>query len=275
MYDLYEKIGAAADFLRSRSDLRPACGIVLGSGLGNIADAVLDPVVIPFRDIPGFPAATVQGHRGQWIFGRLADTPVVVLAGRLHYYEGYGTKEVTFPIRVLKALGVEQLVLTSAVGGLNPAYAVGDLVIVRDHINLLPDNPLRGPNDDRLGVRFPDMLDAYDPAWVDRALALASGLRLPVHTGVMAAYQGPSLETPAEYGFLHRIGADVVGMSLVPEVIVARHAGLKVFATTVVTDMGYPPSAVKSFTHEAVLAAAHATSGKVLQLLLGLLASSD
>jgi purine-nucleoside phosphorylase len=275
MQALYDRIETAADFLRRRTDVRPAWGIVLGSGLGTIADAVQDAKRIPFRDIPGFPAATVQGHRGQWVFGQLAGIPVVVLAGRLHFYEGYSTQEVTFPVRVMKALGIGRLALTSAVGGLNRAFSVGDLVIVRDHINLLPDNPLRGPNDPRLGVRFPDMLDAYDPALVDKALHLANRLHLPVHTGVMAACQGPALETPAEYAFLHGIGADLVGMSLVPEVIVARHADLRVFATTVVTDIGYPPAAIESFSHETVLAAASAASGKVLRLLQALLSDTD
>jgi purine-nucleoside phosphorylase len=197
------------------------------------------------------------------IFGKLSGAPVVAMAGRFHYYEGYTLKQATFPVRVMKALGVERLVVSNAAGSVNPSHQIGDLVIISDHINLLPDNPLRGPNDERLGVRFPDMLHTYDREMIELAECIAEEAGIRTYRGVYAALSGPNLETPAEYTYLHRIGADLAGMSTVPEVLVAKHAGLKIFAVSVVTDLGYPPEAIRETSVEDVIAAAGKASPKL------------
>ncbi len=257
---LYDQIQEAASFLRliplgSKTSFQPKVGIILGSGLGGLADEIAAMATVVYHDIPHFPASTVKGHSGKLILGKLAGVEVVAMAGRFHYYEGYSMQQVTFPVRVMKALGVELLIVSNAAGSVNAAYEVGDLVFLRDHINLQADNPLRGPNDERLGVRFPDMLHAYDSSLLDLALDIAQANGIRSHRGVYVALQGPNLETPAEYEFMHRIGADVVGMSTVPEVIVARHAGLRVFAVSVVSNKSYPISTIKETTHEDVLEA--------------------
>jgi purine-nucleoside phosphorylase len=208
----------------------------------------------------------VEGHAGKLVFGNLGNKEVVMMAGRFHYYEGYNMEDITFPVRVMKALGVETLILSNAAGGMNKDYKVGDLVIIKDHINLFPEHPLRGSNDERLGVRFPDMSEPYDLALIDRANEIAKEQGLKVHTGVYVGLQGPTFETKAEYYWLHVIGGDVVGMSTVPEVIVARHAGMRVFAASVVTDLGIREEH-NVITHEEVLEAANAAAPKLAALV--------
>ncbi len=240
MRGLYEQIQTAVEAIRKRWDGQPRVGIILGTGLGGFGKEIDADAVIPYEEIPHFPRTTVMTHTGQLICGSLGGVPVAAMEGRFHYYEGYSMQEVTFPVRVFKALGAEILVLSSACGGMNPEYAKGDIVLLEDHINLMPDNPLRGWNDDRLGPRFPDMWRPYDPDLISAAEAVAQAEGIRVHRGVYVAVPGPNLETRAEYRFLRSIGADVVGMSTVPEVIVAVHAGLRVLAMSVVTDLCRP-----------------------------------
>lgn len=231
-----ERINAAAEFLRERfSGEAPRVGIVLGSGLGKLADTIADPVAVPYRDIPGFPVSTAIGHKGNFIFGTLGGKKVIAMQGRFHYYEGYPMELVTLPIRVMKVLGIEALFVSNAAGGVNLGYKVGDLMIIRDHINLLP-NPLIGPNLDEFGPRFPDMSRPYDSALIARAEVIAAELGIPVHKGVYLASTGPTYETPGEYTFYRNVGADAVGMSTIPEVIVARHSSIPVFGMSVITN---------------------------------------
>ncbi|MBD3235219.1 MAG: purine-nucleoside phosphorylase [Candidatus Eisenbacteria bacterium] len=235
-----EQAAEAAGFLQQHGITAPRVGLILGSGLDQIAERVRDATTIAFEEIPHFPTSTVAHHSGELLAGGFAGQSVVVMKGRVHAYEGYSLREVTFPVRVMKALGVETLVITSAVGGLHPLYREGDIVAIVDHINLMGDNPLIGPNDDALGPRFPDMSEPYDRALIERAVGAALREGVTLHRGVFAAVPGPNLETRAEYRFLRMIGADVVGMSLVPEDLVAVHAGLRVLALCVVTDMCLP-----------------------------------
>jgi purine-nucleoside phosphorylase len=226
--------------VRKRTAITPGVGIILGTGLGGLAQQIDVEASIPYEEIPGFPLSTVETHAGRLLFGRLGTRPVVAMQGRFHRYEGYGLAEVTFPVRVLHALGVRTLVVSNACGGMNPLWAPGDLVLLSDHINLLGDNPLVGSNDERLGPRFPDMSAPYDPEL--RALARAAALELGVvlREGVYVAVPGPSLETRAEYRMLRAMGADVVGMSTVPEVIVANHAGMRALGISIITDQCLP-----------------------------------
>jgi purine-nucleoside phosphorylase len=232
-------IRAAADCLSLQLEGRkPVAGIVLGSGLGKLADQIEDPLVIPYGKIPGFPVSTAIGHKGNYICGNLGGKCVIAMQGRIHYYEGYGMDLVVLPIRVMISLGIQCLFVSNAAGGTNLAYHVGDLMIIKDHINLLP-NPLIGPNLDALGPRFPDMTRAYDPALIRKAEKIARKERIAVQKGVYVAVSGPCYETPAEYKFFRLIGGDAVGMSTVPEVIVARHAGVPVFGMSVITDVAH------------------------------------
>ncbi len=237
---LFHEIQAAVEVVRSHASLRPEIGIVLGTGLGGLATEIEVTAAVPYQEIPGFPLSTVESHAGKLLLGRLGGRPVVAMQGRFHRYEGYSLQRVTFPVRVLHALGARTLVLSGACGGMHPLWAAGDLVLLADHINLLGDNPLVGPNDDRLGPRFPDMSEPYDLEL--RALARRTALELKVtlREGVYVAVPGPNLETRAEYRMLRAIGADVVGMSTVPEVIVARHQGMRVLAISIVTDQCLP-----------------------------------
>lgn len=254
MNNLYEDIQQAMRFIRGHTIMEPRFGIILGTGLGNLTDEIDVEAEIPYADIPHFPVSTVESHKGRLVFGKLGGVPVVCMAGRFHYYEGYTMQQITFPVRVMKFLGIERLFVSNASGGLNPNYRAGDLVFLRDHINLQADNPLRGVNDERLGPRFPDMLRAYDWVLNARALEIAHQNDIRAHEGVYLALQGPNLETPAEYIFMYRIGADVVGMSTVPEVIVAKHMSLPVFAASVVSNQGYPPESMQETTVEEVIA---------------------
>ena len=236
MTDSTTLVYEAAEFLRQRiAGFKPIAGIVLGSGLGQLADNIQDAVAVPYSAIPGFPVSTAVGHKGNFIFGRLGGKEIVAMQGRIHYYEGYGMQMVVLPIRVMIALGIRYLFVSNAAGGVNYHFHVGDLMIIRDHINMLP-NPLIGPNDDREGPRFPDMTRPYEPKLIAKAKRIARKNGIFVQEGVYLGDTGPSYETPAEYRFYRTIGADAVGMSTIPEVIVARHAGIPVFGMSVITN---------------------------------------
>lgn len=263
---LFDQIQKTATFLKTKIKVLPVVGVILGSGLGELVDAVAIDTEIPYHEIPGFPVATIEGHAGKLIFGKIGDKEVVMMAGRFHFYEGYSMQEVTFPIRLMRALGVETLFVSNAAGGMNKYYSVGDIVIIRDHINLFPEHPLRGQNDDRFGPRFPDMSEPYNYQLISLAEKIAREQQLKVHQGVYAGIQGPSFETRAEYEWLHTIGADLVGMSTVPEVIVAIHSGMKVFGASIVTDLGIREE-LNKITHEEVLAAAAEAAPKLARLV--------
>jgi len=250
----------------------PRVGIVLGSGLANLSGEIKVEKAIAYEDIPHFPVSTVEGHQGRLIFGTLGGKPVVVLSGRFHYYEGYTPAQVVFPIRVMKFLGVETLLLSNAAGGMNKAFKVGDLMIIRDHISLFVVNPLLGKNDTELGPRFPDMSEPYDRTLIAKAKAIAAKLQIPVHEGVYAGVTGPTFETRAEYRLLHIAGGDAVGMSTVQEVIAARHAGLAVFAMSVITDLGIREED-NIISHEDVLNAAKAAEPKLSAIFAEMIAA--
>lgn len=267
MSDLYSQIRESARHIRKKSGIRPSFGIVLGSGLGGLARKIKIKKTIPYADIPNFPVSTVKGlHAGNLILGELSGRKVVAMEGRVHFYEGYSMKEVTFPVRVMKALGAKSLILTSAVGAMNPLLPKGSVVAVTDHINLMGDNPLIGPNDERLGPRFPDMSEPYDRKYIAILEKAALDLGIPLRKGVLAALPGPCLETAAEYRFLRRIGADIVGMSMVPEDIVAVHGGMKVVGISIVTDEALPDCLKPADIREIVAAAKK--GGKVLEALV-------
>ncbi|WP_341837759.1 purine-nucleoside phosphorylase [Chitinophaga pollutisoli] len=252
---MLEQINESKAYIQQFAKERPVLGIILGSGLGNLAGEITDRTEIPYDQIPHFPPATVEGHSGRLILGKLAGKPVVAMAGRYHYYEGLSMQQVTFPVRVMKALGIETLLISNAAGGMNANFRVGDLMIITDHINLQPEHPLRGPNNIALGPRFPDMSEPYSKSLIAAAKSIAAGKGIPLHEGVYVGVQGPTFETRAEYKFMHIIGGDAVGMSTVPEVIVAIHSGLRVFAMSVITDLGIREEE-NVITHEEVLAAA-------------------
>lgn len=268
---LYDQIQESVAFIRSKTGFLPRTGIVLGTGLGNLSDDVEAEVEIRYSDIPHFARSTVASHKGSLVFGRLGDHPVVVMAGRLHYYEGWTMQQVTFPVRVLKFLGIERLIITNASGGVNPHLRAGDIVIVRDHINLLPEHPLRGENDERLGPRFLDMLHAYDPDLRRRVLEIAKANNVRAVEGVYSSLQGPNLETPAEYEMLRRLGSDCTGMSSVPEVLVARHMDLPVLMFSLVANVSYPPSVIRETTVEDVIAIARSAEPKMTLIVNELL----
>jgi purine-nucleoside phosphorylase len=232
----------ATKYIKERCKIRPRIGIILGSGLGKIAKTIVTDKSIAYSNIPNFPTATVETHKGMLILGTLRRKPVVAMQGRFHYYEGYTAKQIAFPVLVMKMLGVRTLILSNAGGGLNPDYTAGELMLIKDHINLIPDNPLRGANDPKLGPRFPDLYDCYSKKLIILAERSARDLRIPVHKGVYAAVPGPNLETNAEYRFLRIIGADAVGMSTVPEALMARYLRLRVLGISVITDMGIADS---------------------------------
>ena len=237
MTDQFPQADSAAQLILKRTQLRPRIGLVLGSGLGAFADSLADATHVPYADIPSFPQSTAIGHAGRLVIGKAVDVAVAAMQGRVHLYEGYSAQQVAFPIRVFARMGIKALILTNAAGGINLGYSQGALVLVRDHINLQGTNPLAGPNDDRFGVRFPDMTHSYCPEYRQVAREEAARLGITLHEGVYAALLGPSYETPAEIEYLRRIGADLVGMSTVPEVIAARHMGLNVLAISCVTNM--------------------------------------
>ena len=250
-----DQIDQTWNFLKNKIKSKPQFGVILGTGLGALVDKITIEVEIPYDEIPHFPVSTVESHKGKLIFGTLANKNIVAMQGRFHYYEGYSMKEVTFPVRVMKLLGIEKLFVSNAAGGVNLDYEVADLMIIDDHIDLLPENPLVGPNLDSFGPRFPDMSEPYEQKMIDEALEYAKNEGIRCHAGVYAAVKGPNLETKAEYRYVRIIGADAVGMSTVPEVMVARHMGLKVFAISAITDIGDPDN-LKPINIDFILAAA-------------------
>lgn len=244
---------ASSSFIAKELKSTPEVAIVLGTGLGSLAQKIDVSARIPYHDIPNFPPTTVKGHDGALLIGILEGKQVIAQSGRYHYYEGYNMKEITLPVRVFKALGVKTLFIASAVGGIHEAYEAGDVSIVNDHINLHSDNPLRGPNDERLGVRFPDMVDAYSPRLIKIAHEIAKDKGLKLHNSIYGGLPGPNIETKAEYNYLNRIGATVVGMSTIPEVLVAQHADLEICVFTAITNKCFPISAIKKVTIDEVI----------------------
>ena len=248
---MLQKIQETADFLKSKLTTSPRTGIILGTGLGNLATQITDKIEIPYELIPNFPVSTVEGHSGKLIVGKLGGVDVLCMQGRFHYYEGYDMKTVTFPVRVMKAIGIENLLVSNASGGMHPDFEIGDLMIITDHINLFPEHPLRGKNYNELGPRFPDMSEAYSKDFIAKAKTIASENNIKVVEGVYVGTTGPTFETPAEYRYFRAIGGDAVGMSTVPEVIVANHSGIRCFGMSIITDLGVPGKIVE-VTHEEV-----------------------
>lgn len=271
MDNLYDKIQESKLYLESLVSEKPAVGLVLGTGLGGIVDMIEDKLHVPYKDIPHFPVSSVKSHSGELVFGRIGGRNIVICSGRWHYYEGFSMKALTFPVRVMKAIGVEDFIITNASGSLNSSLKQGDIVLVQDHINLFPENPLRGDNDERLGIRFPDMKYAYNREMIKRALSVADELGIEVKTGVYVGLQGPNLETPAEYRFLHRIGGDLVGMSTVPEVLVAVHSGMRVMVASIVANQSYPVAYIRETTHEDVIDAVNLSVKKLQAILVRML----
>ena len=263
---LYDDIQASVAALRRTIALTPQVAVILGTGLGRVGEHLVNPQRMPYQAIPHFPVSTVESHKGELVVGTLGNKVVAAMEGRFHGYEGYTMQQITYPVRVLRALGAQVLMVSNACGGMNPAYQPGDLMLIADHINLMGDNPLIGPNDERLGIRFPDMSAPYDPALLALALKIAREERITVHQGVYVGVAGPNLETRAEYTFLRRIGADVVGMSTVPEVIVGVHAGLRILGISCVTDRCIPET-LKPTTVEAVIRVAMAAEPKMTTLI--------
>ncbi len=264
---LYDEIQEAVAYIRQKSDFQPRYGIILGTGLGNLVDEMEIEREIPYRGIPHFPESTVQSHRGKLYLGTFDGSPVAALAGRFHYYEGYSMLQVTFPVRVLKYLGIERLFISNAAGSVHPQIDPGDIVFIRDHINLHAENPLRGYNDERLGPRFPDMLNTYDGGLNAKAMEISRELGIRAHQGVYLGLQGPNLETPAEYRMAHVLGADLVGMSTIPEVIVARHMDLPVFVISVTTNRCYPIDDIKETSVEDVIEVAQSAEPRLRAIL--------
>jgi len=271
---LYERIQETSSFLQKRTKRAPRFGLILGTGLGDVADRIEEADSIPFEEIPNFVSSTAESHAGNLVFGKLGALDVVVMQGRVHYYEGYSMQQVTFPVRVMKALGVDSLVISNAAGGMNPLYNAGDLIAVTDMINLMGDNPLRGPNDERLGERFPDMSEPFDRAYLDLVCQVALEKHIPLQRGVFVAVSGPNLETAAEYRFLRQIGADVVGMSLIPETLVARHSSMRVMALTVVTDECFPDR-LEVADVSKIIQTANEAAPKLTELILGFLRRAE
>lgn len=276
MKQLFDKVQETVAYLRNRTEnFQAQAGIILGTGLGNLTDSIEIEHEIPYKEIPYFPVSTVQSHAGRLVFGKLGGKNIVAMAGRFHYYEGYSMKEVTFPIRVLKYLGIQQLFISNAAGGVNAHMEIGDIVFIRDHINLQPENPLRGKNDERFGVRFPDLLNLYSHDLNAKALAFAKEQGIRAHTGVYVGTQGPNLETPAEYRFFNIIGGDVVGMSTIPEVLVAKHMGLPVWVASVVSNKCFPINEIAETSVEDVISAVSKTGPKLSKIVTYLLEGLD
>lgn len=266
MTDLRRAINEAVAYLRTRTNAKPPIGIILGTGLGGLAKEIRKNLVVEYEEIPHFPISTVESHHGKLIFGTLAGKSVVAMQGRFHYYEGYTLQQVTFPVRVMKFLGVRTLLISNAAGALNPLFRKGDLMLMVDHINLLGDNPLIGPNDDTLGPRFPDMSEPYSRELIELTEQTALDLKIKLQKGVYVAMQGPNLETRAEYRFLRIIGADAVGMSTVPETIVAVHMGMRVLGLSILTDECFP-DALKPVTIKEVIAVANKAEPKMTAVM--------
>lgn len=253
----YELASKTADHIRSKVNWDAQTAVILGTGLGDLKDKIVVEHSFAYADIPNFPISTVQGHDGMLIFGTINKTKVIAMAGRFHYYEGYSMKEVTFPIRVLKLLGIQKLIISNVSGSVNPSYEAGDIIVVKDHINLHPENPLRGENDERFGPRFPDMLKTYSADLRQMVLKVGKELGIRVKEGVYLSLQGPNLETPAEYNFFRIIGADLIGMSTVPEVLVAKHMAMEICVLSVVSNKCFPLEQLTETTVEEVIAVAN------------------
>jgi purine-nucleoside phosphorylase len=270
MTGLRKHIDEAVAFLRTRTRMEPSIGIILGTGLGGLAKEIAVDTVVEYADIPHFPLSTVESHRGRLLFGTLGKKQIVAMQGRFHFYEGYTMQQVTFPVRVMKFLGVSTLLISNAAGGMNPQFRKGSVMLITDHINLLGDNPLIGPNDDTLGPRFPDMSEPYTRRLIALAEATAVDLKIRTERGVFVAVPGPNLETRAEYRFLRLIGADAVGMSTVPETIVANHMGLQVLGFSIITDECFP-DALQPANVQDIIAVAGATEPKLTAVMKGVI----
>jgi len=274
MHTYLDKIKSTTTFIKEKiKDFKPQYGIVLGTGLGGLVNNIDIVYSIEYATIPNFPVSTVETHKGKLIFGHLQGKAVIAMQGRFHYYEGYSAKEITFPVRVMKLLGIEKLFISNAAGGLLADQEKGDLMIIKDHINLQHDNPLRGENLSEFGGRFPDMIEPYNKAMVQQGLSICEKHNFRCTAGVYASVPGPNLETIAEYIYLNRIGAEAVGMSTVPEVIVAAHMQLPVFAVSVITDVCFPAERVQPIDIEDIIATANNAEPKLTQLLVELIAS--
>jgi purine-nucleoside phosphorylase len=263
---MWEKVQQTVSHIKEKFDFTPEYGVILGSGLGSFTDEMNVEFTLPYNEIPNFPVSTVQGHKGALVFGTIGVKKVVAMQGRFHFYEGYSMKEVTFPVRVMKYLGISKLIVSNASGGVNPTYRVGDIVIIKDHINFAPEHPLRGINDERFGPRFVNMSEPYSRKMIAKAKELAVNLNIDVKDGIYLGLQGPTFETLAEYRMVKILGADCVGMSTVPEVIVARHMDLETFGVSVITDMGDEDS-IETISHDEVLEAAQKAEPKVRTLI--------
>ena len=267
---MWEQVQESVNYIVEKTNFLPEYGVILGSGLGGFTDDMLVEYILPYHQIPNFPVSTVEGHKGALVFGTIGEKKVVAMQGRFHYYEGYSMKEVTFPVRVMKGLGIEKLVVSNASGGVNHDYKVGSIVIIKDHINFMPEHPLRGKNEDRFGPRFVNMSEPYSRKMLTKAKEIASELNIVVEEGVYLGLQGPTFETLSEYRMVKILGADCVGMSTVPEVIVASHMGLECFGISVITDMGNEES-IDTISHQEVLEAAQKAEPKVRAIIKNLI----
>ena len=264
---MWELVQETVNYIKNKTNFTPEYGVILGSGLGSFTDDINIEFTLPYNEIPNFPVSTVQGHKGALVFGTIGNKKVVAMQGRFHFYEGYDMKQVTFPVRVMKYLGVTKLVVSNASGGVNSDYEVGSVVIIKDHINFFPEHPLHGKNDERFGPRFLNMNEAYNHAMIKKAKSIAVENNITVHDGVYLGLQGPTFETFAEYKMVKILGADCVGMSTVPEVIVARHMGIECFGLSVITDMGDDETAMEEVSHDEVLKAAAKAEPHVRKLI--------
>jgi purine-nucleoside phosphorylase len=263
---MWEQVQETVSYINKINNFNPEYGVILGSGLGSFTEDIKIEFTLPYNEIPNFPVSTVQGHKGALVFGTIGDKKVVAMQGRFHFYEGYSMKEVTFPVRVMKYLGITKLIVSNASGGVNPNYKIGEIVIIKDHINFTPEHPLRGLNDERFGPRFVNMSEPYSRKMIAKAKSLATELKIEVKDGIYLGLQGPSFETLAEYKMVKILGADCVGMSTVPEVIVARHMDLETFGISVITDIGDEDN-IDTISHDEVLEAAQKAEPNVRSLI--------
>ncbi|MSP64171.1 MAG: purine-nucleoside phosphorylase [Ignavibacteria bacterium] len=268
--DLLKKIDDAINFIKTKTSIVPEVGIILGTGLGSLVNEITSNVVLNYKDIPHFPLSTVESHQGKLHFGKLSEKNVIVMQGRFHFYEGYSMQQITFPVRVMKKMGIKTLIISNAAGGVNPSYKKGDIMIIKDHINLLGDNPLIGQNDDELGPRFPDMSEPYSQNLIKLSEEIASQKKIKTQTGVFTAMSGPTLETRAEYKFLQKIGTDAVGMSTIPEVIVAVHMSLQVLGFSIITDE-CDPEKLQVLNLEDVISVATKTEPSLREIIKGVI----
>lgn len=267
---MWETVQTTADFIKSKTNFLPEYAVILGSGLGSFVEDISIEITLPYSEIPNFPVSTVEGHTGALVFGTVGTKKVVAMQGRFHYYEGYSMQEVTFPVRVFKMLGITKLIVSNASGGVNPEYRVGSIVLIKDHINMQPEHPLRGANDKRFGPRFVNMSTPYSDKMIAKVQEIAAQSNIKVHTGIYLGLQGPTFETPAEYRMVKILGADCVGMSTVPEVIVARHMDMETFGISVITDMGVEGQ-MENISHSEVLQAATKAEPEMRHLISNLI----